>query len=137
MFTVGSSSRRGSARRRLVCLVGIASLWLAAAATARADDAVCPGASDACPYGRAIVVGEGGHGVFRLAQALAVSPDGRRGYVGGGLGFRVQAVTPGGRGVYAATVWVSRPRASAPAGVFTQNGAGSAPGPGEIRAVGG
>ena len=55
-----------------------ASLWLAVAAPARADIVGCPGAAQACPYSRVIVVGESGHGVFRLAEALAVSPDGRR-----------------------------------------------------------
>ncbi len=101
---------------RSVCALGIA-LWLAAAATARADDTACPGAADACPYGRVVVVGEGGHGVLRLAQALAVSPDGRRVYVGDVEGYRIRAFTSDGRFI---TEW----------GRYGT-------GPGEIRAVGG
>src|SRR3954452_8395460 len=117
MFTGGSSLRRGSAHRRYVCALGIAALWLGVATTARADDTVCPGAVDTCPYGRVIVVGEVGHGVFRLAQELVVSPDGRRVYVGDVEGYRIQAFTSDGRFI---TQW----------GRYGT-------GPGEIRAVGG
>src|SRR4051794_25866715 len=65
-----------------------AAACLVLATPARADD--CPGGGDPCPYSSVRVVGEDGHGVFRLAQALALSPDGGRGYVGDSASYRIQ-----------------------------------------------
>jgi sugar lactone lactonase YvrE len=115
MFT-GSSSWCESPFRRLACWLAVALLWLAVTAPARADAAACPGVQDGCPYVHVTVVGEGGHGVFRFAQAVAVSPDGRRVYVGDVMGYRIQAFTSDGRFI---TQW----------GRYGT-------GPGEIRAVG-
>ena len=75
------------------CALGLAGIGLAAA-TARAES--CPGGGDVCPYGGVAVVGEDGHGVFRLAQALAMSPDGQRVYVGDSGSYRIQAFTRDG-----------------------------------------
>jgi DNA-binding beta-propeller fold protein YncE len=92
----------------------VAAAALAAPAGARA--AACPGA-DACPYGGVAVVGEDGHGVFRLAQALALSPDGQRVYVGDSGSYRIQAFTRDG--------------------VFLRQWAIYGTGPGEIKGIGG
>jgi tripartite motif-containing protein 71 len=77
----------------------------------------CPGASAGCPYSGVAVVGEGGHGVFRFAQALALSADGQRVYVGDTMSFRIQVFTRDG--------------------VFVRQWGRYGAGPGEIKAVGG
>jgi DNA-binding beta-propeller fold protein YncE len=90
---------------------------LATAPPAGADD--CPGADPGlpCPYGGVLVVGESARGVLRFPQALALSPDGRRVYVGDAQSSRVQVFARDG-------VWL---------GQFGRFGAG----PGELRRVGG
>src|SRR4051794_8963478 len=67
---------------------------LVLAAPAGADS--CPGGGDPCPYGSVRIVGEDGHGVFRFAQALALSPDGGRVYVGDSASSRIQVFTRDG-----------------------------------------
>ena len=94
------------------CLAGAA-----LASPARAAAASCPGAGDPCPYGGVSVVGGDSHGVFRLAQALAMSPDGQRVYVGDSGSYRIQAFTRDG--------------------VFLREWGIYGSGPGEIKGVGG
>jgi tripartite motif-containing protein 71 len=62
------------ARRLTTLCAALLALLALGPATASADG--CPGASGACPYTSAGIVGQRGEGVLRFPQAVAIGPDG-------------------------------------------------------------
>src|SRR3954466_323608 len=111
------SSARGSRGRGVCAWPVVAALVLGGWSPGPAAASVCPGAADPCPYAGVTVLGEAGQGVFRFAQALAISPDGQRVYVGDTGSYRITAFTRDG--------------------VFVRQWGRYGTGAGELKAVGG